>query len=523
MFAVYIGQQDRSSVVGCHSGHGCGHTGFADPALPDDEEEANGVEELLYLHVFVTSLESLPVSLLTLRATRRNARRTAVTVAVAVGRSDRQTAGTGRRFLGSLVLTTVVAATFTASVSAATAPKKATSGTSAAASASRGVNVIEVTGYIDPIMKRFILESIDKAVADKVEALVIQLDSPGSLLPQPELDLLELKIRKETRVPVAVWVGPLGARAQGGAARLVAAADFVGMAPSTKLGKSTPGVMTDDALVGRTYTETQAAKAKLIQSNAAVLVQFVGELDGTKLDGKTLDTAFPATEANGKKTARVNAVRFAKLNLLDRLLHTAANPSVAYLLFVIALALFVFEFYTGGIGIAAFVGLGAFVLAIAGLGALPTRPIGVILILISMLGFAIDVQAGSPRFWTAVGTFGLVVGSMTLFTGAVKVPLYMIAVMVVMVVLFMVNGMPTMVRTRFATPTIGREAMIGEVGTAIEAVGPEGVVRVMGAPWRARTNRATPIGIGDSVRVVAVDGLLLEVEPLQGGAKDAGH
>jgi len=80
-----------------------------------------------------------------------------------------------------------------------------------------------------------------------------------------------------------------------------------------------------------------------------------------------------------------------------------------------------------------------------------------------------------------------------------------------------------MVRTRFATPTIGREAMIGELGEARGAVDPEGVVIVRGAPWGARTNRATPIPAGDPVRVIAIDGLLLEVEPLEGAAKDAGH
>jgi membrane-bound serine protease (ClpP class) len=46
------------------------------------------------------------------------------------------------------------------------------------------------------------------------------------------------------------------------------------------------------------------------------------------------------------------------------------------------------------------------------------------------------------------------------------------------------------------------------------------VVEVRGAPWRARTNRATPVPVGDAVRVVEVDGLLLEVEPLEGAAKD---
>ena len=77
-----------------------------------------------------------------------------------------------------------------------------------------------------------------------------------------------------------------------------------------------------------------------------------------------------------------------------------------------------------------------------------------------------------------------------------------------------------MVRTRFATPTIGREWMIGEDGTVVDAVDPDGVVDVGDARWRARTNRATPVSVGDTVRVVAIDGITLEVEPLEGAARD---
>ena len=62
--------------------------------------------------------------------------------------------------------------------------------------------------------------------------------------------------------------------------------------------------------------------------------------------------------------------------------------------------------------------------------------------------------------------------------------------------------------------------MIGEMGEALLAVDPEGVVELRGAQWRARTNRATPIGRGDKVRVVAIDGVTLEVEPESGGARD---
>ena len=62
--------------------------------------------------------------------------------------------------------------------------------------------------------------------------------------------------------------------------------------------------------------------------------------------------------------------------------------------------------------------------------------------------------------------------------------------------------------------------MIGEVGDVVEAVDPDGIVTLRGAPWRARTNRATPLAVGERARVIEVDGLLLEVEPEAGGAID---
>ena len=88
------------------------------------------------------------------------------------------------------------------------------------------------------------------------------------------------------------------------------------------------------------------------------------------------------------------------------------------------------------------------------------------------------------------------------------------------VMLTYIVGMPSMTRTRFATPTIGRDWMIGSEGTVVSAVAPDGIVRVGDAEWRARTNRATPVEAGDTIRVVAIDGITLEVEPLEGAARD---
>ena len=382
--------------------------------------------------------------------------------------------------------------------------------------------MIQVRGYIDPVTVQFIHRSIDSSVRDKAQAIVIQLDSSGALLSAKALDALEASLRNERRVPVVVWVGEAGARATHGAVRVVRAAQLVGVAPGTHIGMSTRPPSGSEPLRFKTVNSTQALADGTAQLNSPILGLLVAELDGRTINGKVLDTAEAVTR-NGRPSLSPYGVRFAKLTTFDQLLHTVTNPTVAYLLLTIALALFVFEFYTGGIGVAASVGLGSFVLAAYGLGLLPTRPLALALIALAALGFAIDVQAGVPRFWTAVGTIAFVVGSLILYRDGVSVPKYWIAVMSIMLVLFMVNGMPSMVRTRFATPTVGRESMIGAIGTAREVIGPEGVVMVADAPWRARTNRATPILAGAGIKVIAIDGLLLEVEPLEGAAKDAGH
>jgi membrane-bound serine protease (ClpP class) len=143
----------------------------------------------------------------------------------------------------------------------------------------------------------------------------------------------------------------------------------------------------------------------------------------------------------------------------------------------------------------------------------------VALILFAMVGYGIDVQTGVPRLWSAIATVSFTIGSVILYDG---LSLSWITLLVAIggMAIAMIAGMPAMVRSRFSTPTIGREWMVGEIGTSVGRVAPDGIVTVRDAPWRARTNRATPIDAAQEVRVVSIDGLLLEVEPLDGAATD---
>jgi membrane-bound serine protease (ClpP class) len=230
------------------------------------------------------------------------------------------------------------------------------------------------------------------------------------------------------------------------------------------------------------------------------------------------------TDSGTVQRQAIASPRFSKLGLVEQLLHTVASPPVAYLLFLIGLALLIFEFYTAGVGVAGVVGAACTILACYGLAALPARWWAVAALALAMVAFAVDVQVGIPRFWTGVGIVLTIVGSLWLFepvSGSSLRPnwLSLIAGIGGTMLTFIV-GMPSMTRTRFATPTIGREWLIGAEGVAVEAVDPDGVVQVGEGQWRARTNRATPIGQGEPLRVSAIDGVTLEVEPLEGAARD---
>src|SRR4051794_33249297 len=70
----------------------------------------------------------------------------------------------------------------------------------------RVVDVVQVSGYLDPITMNFLNHSLDDAERRQVEALVVQLDSGGAVVPQADVDALALRF-SHGPVPVAVWVG----------------------------------------------------------------------------------------------------------------------------------------------------------------------------------------------------------------------------------------------------------------------------------------------------------------------------
>lgn len=413
----------------------------------------------------------------------------------------------------------------------------------AAAAQLSPVDVQEVSGLLDEIQADAIEKALVRSADAGSQALILQVNTRGAVIPRERMvELLEKIAASE--VPVAIWVGPSGSRLYGMAAQMLAAADVTAMAPGSRIGKmGTPvsaegvtfdfGASTDllqtDTLGFADARKTGALKFASNDEGVPVLKNMVFTLDGLTVDGpnsKTtvLDTVAESLDGTGQVVREATTVRFFKLGLLPRLFHTVASSPVTYLLLVIGLSLLIFEFFTAGIGIAGLVGAVCSVLACFGLAELPIRGAALVAMLLAMVAFAVDVQVGVPRLWTGVGLVLFSFGSFFLFRdvdGASLRPSWItLLVGIGGAALTYIVGMPSMTRTRFGTPTIGREWMVGSQGVALDDISPEGTVRVHEGAWRARTNRATPIERGATVNVVAIDGVTLEVEPLEGAAKD---
>ncbi|MGD9794251.1 MAG: nodulation protein NfeD [Acidimicrobiia bacterium] len=431
-----------------------------------------------------------------------------------------------------MVLLTAAAAGFMISSSGLAQAQTATteSGTTTVpdASAMPSIEVIQVSGLIDPVVVSFIETSIDRAVKNRAQAMVIQMNAKDAVVSDERMAELAERIANSP-IAVGIWVGPSGAKAYGAPGQLLGAAAARGIAPGSRVGNfGDPLPISDDIELATAGAADRLRNgtigyqdSSLIDAIASspTLGDFVIGLHGLSYEGTTLSTAQVRQTDDGPRQALITRTLSYKLTLIDQLMHTVASPPVAYLLLVIGLLLLVFEFFTAGVGIAGMTGVGCLILGGYGVAVLPYRTWALALIVVACIAFSIDVQTSVPRFWTGAGMVMFVIGSVWLWDG-VSMSWIALATGIIGTLFAVLTGMPSMVRTRFATPTIGRAGMVGEIGDAVTAVSPDGIVRVRDAQWKAHTNRATPLAPGDKIRVVAIDGTTLEVEPEQGGARD---
>lgn len=396
--------------------------------------------------------------------------------------------------------------------------------------------VIEVG---DPMDQRSIDYVVDAITTEHAHIYILKIDSPG--VSSGDLDGLYRSVA-EASAPVVSWIGPNPSVAYGGVAYLANHADIRSAAPGAIVGylepavqrgsSETPSVQAgDDPEVFFAEVEELENSVVVATIDDPVITGFVDRVDPAlgqlivSLDGVTvvrggltweLSTARPEIVDGQEVIVATRTVKFIKPGLSDRFLRLAARPETTFLFLLIGLSFAVFEFYAAGRGLMA--GVASISLLLAGYG-LATLPMWWPAVGIVLLGFGFLVWgfAQNRVDWRAVlGVILLLVGGFTFTTSRPAYPpaAWMVLLAMAASVTFVWYSLTTVVRGRFATPTVGREEMLGRRCLAVSDLDPEGVIVIDGARWTATADRGVVVGAGAVVEIVGLTGLVLEVDPV---------
>ena len=371
-----------------------------------------------------------------------------------------------------------------------------------------GIDVIDVSGPLDRSALDFISDSIEEGARIGQEMAVIQLNSKA-VLDRDSFDRLAALVERPP-LPVAVWVGPSPAFAYGAAAELPDIASQSAIAPPESVtGHYQPAVLGED--VGSTDEEYLAEDTGLALQ--PTLRQYLQDLDGATFvtsEGEVVASTLEDVE-DGVTT---KTITFRKPGLLTRFFRLAVTPEAAFFFLTIGLTIAVFEFYALGPGVAAAVAAISLVLGGWGLVTLPTNWWAVALVAVAFLLLVAAHQLGGIFALTMIGAIVLQLAGVFLIDGGNQIDprWWLVLPSVLTVLFFFLLAMPTVQRARLSTETIGRQTMIGEIGTALADFDPDGLVEVRGARWRGTAHREAGINSGDPIEVIGVDGMFLEVD-----------
>lgn len=385
-----------------------------------------------------------------------------------------------------------------------------------------------VEGPITPVVAAHLSDAVAAAEAGGYEALLVTLDTPGGLDTSMRAIVQDFFTAD---VPVVVYVSPPGARAASAGAIMAFAAHVAAMAPGTNIGAATPidlqGGDLGDKIINdatayveaiaeerdrdvdfavETVTDGRSAPAsEAVELGAVDLVAEDVPALLAEIDGRTV--TLHGGEEVTLRTDDAEVVPY-DVSSVRRLLQRLADPNIAFLLISIGTLALVYELANPGGIIAGTLGAIMLVLGFFSVAVLPVNVAGVLLAVLAAVLFVAELFVPGVGVFAGGGTLALLAAGLFLFEGGVTVDL------AVLLPIPIVVGVLVVLAGRMAWRARQAPAYIGPAGNL---VGAEGVVRdrgtvfVEGARWQARSS--SPLSAGDRVRVVAQDGLVLEVEP----------
>ncbi len=439
-----------------------------------------------------------------------------------------------RLFLSSLLILTAALLTFTFTTRSVNAT-------------SAHVDVTTLNSDIGPASLRLLTRAIDTAEHDGAQALVLEIDTPGG-------DIGSMKAMTQAElassVPIIAYVSPTGGRAASAGAFVTLAAQIAAMAPTTRIGASSP-VTGSGSDIGSTLkskiendlvtsiTGIQTRYGRNVPLAVSMVTQAASYDDIAALHAKIVDLRATnlstlLSMVNGHvvrldsgrsvvlRTADAG-VQMINANALDAFYALLLDPNVVFLLFIVAMLGIYLEIAHPGAILPGVTGAIALVLFLFAAGSLAPNWAGLALMLLAAVLLVLDVKLPTHGVLTLGAVIALVVGALLFFnsggpysnTQLNPVVVYVVAGLVGLVGFMLVTFI---VRSRRMRVTTGVEGMIGTTVTALTPLLPEGRVSYGGEDWAAildaPTTSADP---GSMLQIVAVERLRLHVQLLRPG------
>ena len=409
--------------------------------------------------------------------------------------------------------------------------------------------LVPLEGAIGPSSADFVRRSLARAADAGAQLVVLRIDTPGGL------DTSMRQIIKDilaSPVPVASFVAPGGSRAASAGTFIMYASHYAAMAPGTNLGAASP--VSIGAPQQPQQKDGKGAKDKSSDSGDTmtrkVTNDAVAYIRGlAKMRGRNADWAeravregvsLPAEEAlklkvidlvaqdlpdllkklDGKgklKTAGAQVTEI-EIDWRTRVLGVITNPSIAYILILVGIYALIFEFMNPGLILPGVVGAICLLLALYAFHLLPVNYAGLALIALGIIFMIAEAFLPSFGALGAGGLIAFVIGSVILMDDVempeFQIPYTLIGGVAVASGLFLLFVVGMLVRGRKAPVVTGREQLLGSTGEALEDFERDGWARVHGETWRVRS--PAPVRKGQRLRVTAMEGLVLTVNPEQG-------
>jgi membrane-bound serine protease (ClpP class) len=410
---------------------------------------------------------------------------------------------------------------------------------------------VRLDGEVTPILADYIDKGIDDAARRHAALVLITMDTPGGLS-DSMTDIIHHIL--DSSVPVVVYVSPSGARGASAGFMILLSADIAAMTPGTRSGAATPiflpgwvsmpmdevlrkKINNDATAFLRSFAEKRGRNPKVAETAITDARAFTEQeaLEGhlidliandkddllNKIDGREI------TRFQGQKTtlslAHYTIADF-RLSAREKLLARMVEPDMFFLLMLVgALGLYT-EFTHPGMVAPGVIGGICMLLALYAMHLLPVNFTGVLLIVLALVLFALEAKLTSHGVLLIGGIVSMLLGA----TFLIRSPLtpagvsFGVAIAATLPAAFLtIFLMRLVLKSRRWKSATGKEEMIGEEGVvtiALPANG-EGMIRVHGELWRAVSKSSVPEGT--KVRVLRIDGLKLEVEPVAAAVPSA--